>query len=95
MHHQRRHRSGRDVRAPNGELDLDLRQRVLTSMRFDPEWSRRTGEFNARKQAEAAKTSQAIMNSNAAASAEHLPLDYRLRECRGGRAGRACHDGRS
>ena len=60
------------VKAPNGELDLNLRRRVLTSMRFDPEWSRRTGEFNARKQAEAAKTSQAIMNSNAAASAARL-----------------------
>jgi hypothetical protein len=60
------------VKAPNGQLDLGLRRRVLTSMRFDGEWSRRTNEFNARKQAAAAKTNQDILTSNAAASAARL-----------------------
>src|SRR5690606_21693934 len=39
------------VKAPNGELDLALRRRMATSLRLDPEWSRRINEFNARKQA--------------------------------------------
>ena len=47
------------VKAPNGELDLTLRRRVATSLRLDPEWSRRINEFNARKQAARRQASQA------------------------------------
>lgn len=47
------------VKAPNGELDLALRRRMATSLRLDPEWSRRINEFNARKQAARRQASQA------------------------------------
>lgn len=70
------------VKAPNGQLDLGLRRRVLTSMRFDGEWSRRTSEFNARKQAEAARTNQAILQSNAAASQARLQASQSAHESR-------------
>jgi hypothetical protein len=70
------------VKAPNGELDLDLRRRVLTSLRFDSEWSRRTSAFNARKQAESAATHQQIMRSNAAASAARLQASQSAHETR-------------
>ena len=70
------------VKAPSGQLDLGLRRRVLTSMRFDEEWSRRTSEFNARKQAESARTNQAIMRSNAEASAARLRASQSAHESR-------------
>lgn len=60
------------VKAPNGQLDLGLRRRVLSSMRFDGEWSRRVNEFTARKQAEQIETNRKIAEINAAGSAARL-----------------------
>lgn len=70
------------VKAPNGQLDLGLRKRVLSSLRFDGEWARRISAFNARKQAEAAKTSQDILTSNAAASAANLRASANAHQAR-------------
>lgn len=55
------------VKAPNGELDLGLRRRVATSLRLDPEWSRRINEFNARKQAAAARSNREMRQASQAA----------------------------
>jgi hypothetical protein len=70
------------VKAPNGQLDLGLRRRVLTSVRFDGEWSRRIAEFNSRKQAEAARANQVIQQSNAEASAARLRASQSAHESR-------------
>jgi hypothetical protein len=70
------------VKAPNGQLDLGLRKRVLSSMRFEGEWTRRTNAFNARKQAASAKTNQDILTSNAAASAARLQASASAHEAR-------------
>lgn len=72
------------VKAPNGSLDLDLRRRVLTSLRYDPDWARRIAEFDARKQAQTARTNAEIMRMNAAASAERLQASQRAHEARMG-----------
>ncbi len=72
------------VKAPNGQLDLGLRRRVLTSMRFDGEWSRRVNDFSARKQAAQAKTSEEIMRINAAGSAARLQASASAHEARMG-----------
>ncbi|MEQ8179274.1 MAG: hypothetical protein RIA10_13165 [Amphiplicatus sp.] len=37
------------VKAPNGALDLNLRKRVQSSVRFTPEWSAEIARFQARK----------------------------------------------
>jgi hypothetical protein len=72
------------VKAPNGSLDLDLRRRVLTSVRYDSGWARRIAEFNARKQAQTAQTSAQIMSMNAAASADRLRASQAAHEARMG-----------
>lgn len=55
------------VKAPNGALDLELRRRVLSSLRSDAEWARRIQEFNARKQAMAARASRQNLQASQAA----------------------------
>jgi hypothetical protein len=72
------------AKAPSGSLDLDLRRRVLTSIRYDSEWARRVAAFDARKQAETAQTNIAIMNINAAGSAERLRASQSAHEARMG-----------
>jgi len=70
------------VKAPNGQLDLGLRRRVLSSIRYEADWSQRVSAFNARKQAEADKTNRAILEINAAGSRERLAASQSAHESR-------------